>query len=46
MKTSFAAIVAAAVAASAGPAAARDQAQIAGSSTVLPYSQVVDHAFG
>jgi phosphate transport system substrate-binding protein len=46
MKKSFAAIAAAAIVASAGAAAARDQVQIAGSSTVLPYSQIVAEAFG
>lgn len=34
------------VAASAGTAAARDQIQVAGSSTVLPYSTIVAEAFG
>ena len=35
-----------AIAASAGVAAARDQIQIAGSSTVLPYATIVAEAFG
>ena len=35
-----------AVAMSAGSAAARDQIQIAGSSTVLPYASIVAEAFG
>ncbi len=38
--------VAIAVAASAGVAAARDQVQIAGSSTVLPYAKIVAENFG
>jgi phosphate transport system substrate-binding protein len=46
MKTSLTAVVAAAIAATAGAAAARDQVSIAGSSTVLPYSQIVAEAFG
>jgi len=35
-----------AIAASAGHAAARDQVQIAGSSTVLPYAKIVAESFG
>ena len=39
-------MLAASVVALAGPAAARDQIQIAGSSTVLPYASIVAEAFG
>ena len=39
-------IIAAAAVAVAGSAAAREQIQIAGSSTVLPYAQIVAEAFG
>lgn len=39
-------LVAAAVLASGGAAAARDQVQVAGSSTVLPYSTIVAEIFG
>ncbi len=46
MTNRFAALAAAAIVASAGSAAARDQVQIAGSSTVLPYAQIVAEAFG
>lgn len=47
MKLSFSVAAAAlAAVAFAGAAAARDQVQIAGSSTVLPYSQIVAEAFG
>ena len=46
MNNRFAALAAAAIVASAGSAAARDQVQIAGSSTVLPYAQIVAEAFG
>ena len=42
--TASAAVVA--IAASAGYAAARDQIQIAGSSTVLPYAKIVAETFG
>ena len=43
----FAFLVAASLAAvSAGTAAAREQVQIAGSSTVLPYASIVAEAFG
>src|SRR5262249_48338244 len=35
-----------ALAASAGYAAARDQIQVAGSSTVLPYAKIVAESFG
>ncbi len=41
-----AAAIAAAAVAVAGAASARDQVQIAGSSTVLPYAQIVAEAFG
>jgi phosphate transport system substrate-binding protein len=41
-----AAVTAAAACAIAGAAAARDQIQIAGSSTVLPYASIVAEAFG
>ncbi len=48
MKQRFAAAAIAAAVASvaAGAASARDQVQIAGSSTVLPYAQIVAEAFG
>ncbi len=46
MKTSFTLAVAAAVALSAGAAAARDQIRIVGSSTVFPYTQAVVEEFG
>jgi phosphate transport system substrate-binding protein len=46
MNNRFAALAAAAIIASAGAAAARDQVQVAGSSTVLPYAQIVAEAFG
>ena len=39
-------LIAAALAASAGMSLARDQIQIAGSSTVLPYASIVAEAFG
>jgi phosphate transport system substrate-binding protein len=45
MNKSFAAVVAAAVAATAGAAAARDQIRIVGSSTVFPYTQAVAEEF-
>src|SRR6478609_3374569 len=40
------AVAAVAIAAAMGSAAARDQIQIAGSSTVLPYAKIVAEAFG
>ncbi|MCO4317620.1 substrate-binding domain-containing protein [Phyllobacterium sp. 21LDTY02-6] len=43
---SKAALLAIAVAASTGAASARDQIQVAGSSTVLPYAKIVAEAFG
>ena len=43
LSTAAAAVV---IAGSAGAAAARDQVQIAGSSTVLPYASIVAEAFG
>ena len=46
MHNRFAALAAAAIVASAGAATARDQVQVAGSSTVLPYAQIVAEAFG
>lgn len=45
-QASVAAIVAASVAVFAGPAMARDQVQVAGSSTVLPYANIVAEEFG
>ena len=39
-------LIAAALSASAGMSLARDQIQIAGSSTVLPYASIVAEAFG
>ncbi len=46
MKIKHALAIAAAAAAAAGTASARDQIQIAGSSTVLPYAGIVAEAFG
>ena len=48
MKKTFltASVAALALAASAGYAAARDQIQVAGSSTVLPYAKIVAETFG